>query len=380
MCKIEYVEDCYGCGICAAACPLSLINITLSKDGFYKPCIIEKNKCTDCGICKKVCSFLDDNISILDNKVSKGFSAFSNNKKTRYTCSSGGVAFDIASKFISEGGEVAAVRYNIKKHIAEHYLADSIISLEKSKGSKYIQSFTADAITTILKSKSHKKMVIGTPCQIDSLRRLLRLKKKENDFILIDFFCHGVPSINMWNKYIKNVQNNIGKISSVIFRDKKYGWHNSWAMNIKSFTKKNWFSLYTEKDMFYNFFLGNKILNKPCYTCKFRGLESAADIRIGDLWGGKFKNNKEGISAIIAITQTGMNEINSLSNLCTIKSENINVVTEGQMKNGIPIPSERPILLKLLQSNMSLTMINLLIIFPIKVINKIKRILFLNEY
>ena len=373
--NIEYVEDCYGCGICAVACPFSLINITLSKDGFYKPLIIEKNKCTDCGICRKVCSFLHDNVSILDNKVNKGFSGFSNNKKNRYTCSSGGVTFDIASKFISEGGEVAAVRYNTKKHIAEHYVVDNITSLEESKGSKYIQSLTSDAIITILKSKSHKKMVIGTSCQIDSLRRLLRLKKKENDFILIDFFCHGVPSINMWNKYIKNVQNNIGKISSVVFRDKKYGWHNSWAMNIKSFTKKNWFSLYTEKDMFYNFFLGNKILNKPCYSCKFRGLESAADIRVGDLWGNKFKNNKEGISAIIAITQTGMNEINSLSNLCTIRSETINVVTEGQMKNGISMPLERPVLLKILKSSISLSMINLLIILPVKVINKIKRII-----
>ena len=42
----------------------------------------------------------------------------------------------------------------------------------------------------------------------------------------------------------------------------------------------------SEGDLFYKFFLGNMCLGRACYKdCKFKYLNSAADIRIGDLWG-----------------------------------------------------------------------------------------------
>ena len=42
----------------------------------------------------------------------------------------------------------------------------------------------------------------------------------------------------------------------------------------------------SEGDLFYKFFLGNMCLGRACYKdCKFKYLNSAADIRIGDLLG-----------------------------------------------------------------------------------------------
>ena len=57
------------------------------------------------------------------------------------------------------------------------------------------------------------------------------MKCSEN-FVLLDFFCHGVPSKFVWDKYIKEQQDKLGNIDFVSWRNKQNGWHDSWAMTI----------------------------------------------------------------------------------------------------------------------------------------------------
>lgn len=374
MCeKILELHDCYGCGVCAIACPSSIIELRLTSEGFYRPFIDKIDKCTGCGICEKVCSCLDKDIFQLKNRLYHAFSGYSNSSETLEACSSGGIAFEIARKIIEDNGAVAGVRYNIVLKRAEHYVAENIEFLKESIGSKYIQSYTPEGFEKILKSKKAKKMVIGTPCQIDSFRRLLSIKKKENDFILVDFFCHGVPGYNMWRKYIEFVEATIGDISSVRFRDKKHGWHNSWAMVIKSHQGNEWFSLHEKKDLFYQFFLGNTILNRDCYSCKFKCLNSAADIRVGDLWGKKYENNFNGISGVLVNTHKGLELLTSLSDCCNFEKETVDIITEGQMKKGMQIPFERSFILKLLKTDIGLPSIYKAVLMPLKGLKKVKR-------
>lgn len=40
MNNISDIENCYGCGVCAAACPRNIIQIRLNKKGFYEPYIL----------------------------------------------------------------------------------------------------------------------------------------------------------------------------------------------------------------------------------------------------------------------------------------------------------------------------------------------------
>ncbi|MBQ1272693.1 MAG: Coenzyme F420 hydrogenase/dehydrogenase, beta subunit C-terminal domain, partial [Clostridia bacterium] len=44
------------------------------------------------------------------------------------------------------------------------------------------------------------------PCQIASLDRYLKIIKKRDKFLLIDFICHGVPSYLLWERYISSCQ------------------------------------------------------------------------------------------------------------------------------------------------------------------------------
>ena len=324
--NIGNIKDCYGCGICAIACGHHIIKIALNADGFYEPCITDNAKCTDCGLCIDVCSYSHKGLS-LKNACIKSYAAWSKDKDVRQKCSSGGVGFEVGRTLIGEGYKVCAVRYNANLNRAEHYIASTIGELLPSIGSKYIPSYTVDGFKAI--DRKGKYLVTGTPCQIDSFRRYLQKSGKEDNFVLLDFFCHGVPSMLMWEKYVAWAEKKTGKLTSVSWRNKFTGWHDSWVMVMEG--EKSLTSRLSQGDMFYRLFLSDICLGKACYEkCKFKYDCSSADIRIGDLWGKTYTKNEEGVSAARAFTQKG-NEVLRKCN-CEWVEHLFEVVAEGQMK------------------------------------------------
>ncbi len=346
MSNICSVKDCYGCGVCATVCGQRIIGMSLNADGFYEPHITDESKCTDCGLCLNVCAYSHDELSI--NTVPlKSYAAWSKEPAVRHKCSSGGVGFEIGHYLINKGYKVCGVRYNVETSRAEHYIATTVEELIPSIGSKYIQSYTVDGFKAI--DRKDKYLVTGTPCQIDSFRRYIRRFKKEDNFILMDFFCHGVPSMLLWSKYVKWAESKVGKLTYVSWRNKFTGWHDSWAMaidGVETAEPVNWHDSYnmlirekkgflnsslSQGDMFYRLFLSDACLGKACYeNCKYKYYKSAADIRIGDLWGKVYANDEKGVSGAIAFTDKG-NEILLQCNV-NLTEHPFEVVAEGQMK------------------------------------------------
>ena len=339
--NISNIKDCYGCGVCATACPKKIIKIEFNESGFYEPRIDDLTLCIDCSLCTKVCSFIHDDIS-LKNKQISSYAAWSNDEIIRSECSSGGVAFELSKYLLTRDFKVCAVRYNTEKNRAEHYVASTLEELWPSMGSKYIQSYTLEAFQKI--NIHEKYLVTGTPCQIDSFRRYIQLKKMENNFVLMDFFCHGTPSIKLWKKYLVYVEKKIGKISYVSWRNKLTGWHDSWAIAAKSdsdscisdiscdkLKKINYYSRLSKHDVFYTIFLNDSCLGKACYNnCKYKYKNSAADIRIGDLWGKTYYNDEKGTSCAISFTNQGDKLLKELN--CTLIQHPFHIVAEGQLK------------------------------------------------
>lgn len=248
---------------------------------------------------------------------------------------------------INDGYKVCGVRYNPDTNRAEHYIATTVEELIPSIGSKYIQSYTVDGFKAI--SRKEKYLVTGTPCQIDSFRWYIQKFRCENNFVLMDFFCHGVPSMWLWKKYVVEVEKTTGKITYASWRNKFTGWHDSWAMSIdgeNTGEKVNWHDSYnllirekkgfynsrlSQGDPFYRLFLSDSCLGKACYDkCKFKYDHSSADIRIGDLWGTTYKDNEDGVSAAIAFTEKGDELLHQCN--CTLVEHPFEVVAEGQMK------------------------------------------------
>ena len=344
--NISNIHDCYGCGVCAVVCSQKIIEIGLNGNGFYEPHITNIAKCTNCGLCVDVCAYSHEDLSV-NNSPLNSYAAWSKEPAVRRKCSSGGVGFEIGRYLINQGYKVCGVRYNVETNRAEHYIATTIEELIPSIGSKYIQSYTVEGFKAI--NRNEKYLVTGTPCQIDSFRRYIHKFKKEDNFILMDFFCHGVPSMLVWDKYVKWAETKVGKLTYVSWRNKFTGWHDSWAMSIDGVdTAKsvNWHDSYnllmrgkkgflnsrlSQGDMFYRLFLSDTCLGKACYEkCKYKYDKSTADIRIGDMWGKTYMDNEDGVSAAIAFTVKG-DELLKLCN-CILVEHPFEVVAEGQMK------------------------------------------------
>ena len=97
--------------------------------------------------------------------------------------------------------------------------------------SKYIPSYTVDGFSDLMKGGRYA--VFGTPCQIDSLRRWAKIGRKENNFVFVDLFCHGVPSYLHWQAYLKYHLKVGEKLENPIFRDKRNGWH-TYTMSLQT--------------------------------------------------------------------------------------------------------------------------------------------------
>ncbi|MFR4737332.1 Coenzyme F420 hydrogenase/dehydrogenase, beta subunit C-terminal domain [Phocaeicola coprocola] len=345
--NISNIQNCYGCGLCSVICAKHIIEIKLNAEGFYTPVIKELDKCTNCGLCTQVCAFLHDELSS-PNNIYDSYAVWSTDNTVRHKCSSGGIAFELGRMLLEKGYKICCVRYNPNTNRAEHYIATTIEELGPSIGSKYIQSYTVDGFKSI--NKKERYLVIGSPCQIDSFRRYIRKLHCEENFVLMDFFCHGVPSIWLWEKYTKEIEKVTGKITYASWRNKFTGWHDSYAISIngeKSFYK----SKLSQGDTFYKLFLSDVCLGKACYErCKYKHHHSSADIRIGDLWGIKFRKNEDGVSGVLTFTKHGDELMHSIKNL-HIEPCELKYVIEGQMKNAPELPKVRNQIVDMLKDN-----------------------------
>lgn len=349
MKNISNIRNCYGCGVCASICSKEAIRIELNDDGFYEP-VVNDDICVNCGLCLSVCGYSHTELANLPASI-KSWAAWSNDKRVQRKASSGGIGFEIAKQGIERGYKLCACRYNAEDGRAEHYIASTVEAAVQSIGSKYIQSYTVDGFKAI--DRAEKYIVTGTPCQMDSFRRYIKKFKVEDNFILVDFYCHCVPSMWAWKKYLQYVEQYTGKVTYASWRNKFTGWHDSWAMSLdgeKQGEKVNWHDSYnllikekkgffnsrlSQGDPFYYLFLGDLCFNPACErNCKFKYTSSSADIRIGDLWGQVYKDNDEGVSALLAFTSRGRLFVESLKDV-TLVEHPVEIVAEGQMRNNV---------------------------------------------
>lgn len=315
-------NTCCGCGTCTAICKEDAVEIRRDKDGFLKAFIIQ-NKCIRCGMCKKVCPFNGMNSTEINKEKHKLFMAYSKSAEVLQTSSSGGIGYELSKILCEQGYDVIGCTYDKEKAEAIHQCspAGKVDKLHVFQGSKYLQSSTADVIKK-LTIKSEKAVVFGTPCQIAGTDRLLKLKEKRNNFILVDLICHGVPSQNLWKKYIKegSEKYGYGLTPEVVFRYKPKGWR---KMYIRLFGNGKVYLRAEKKDLFYRFFLVGHCFAPSCYECNYR-TASAADIRIGDYWGPRYKNNKKGVSMVIAMTSVGEEILQHLYRMNRIELKQMN--------------------------------------------------------
>ena len=95
-------EKCSGCSACRQVCPKQCITLKEDLEGFMYP-NVDTNVCINCGLCKKVCPVLNNDQG---NEPTKVLALKNKNENIRATSSSGGTFFELARKFLEEGGIV----------------------------------------------------------------------------------------------------------------------------------------------------------------------------------------------------------------------------------------------------------------------------------
>lgn len=365
----EKTEKCTGCGVCSIICTKKCLSIIRDNNGFYRP-TINKEKCISCGLCKKVCyKFIDISHNENSIKDSKGYSSYSKNEYNRNNSSSGGVGRELARYGLINDFEICGVEYDYNNNNAKHIIINDIEGVEKISKSKYLPSYTEEGFRKLKKDK--KTIVFATPCQIYGLKKYIE-HHKLNNFILVDFFCHGAPSLNLWDKYLQMIKHkyNFEKIDNINFRDKTDGWHKfSMLMEEKGIQK---YKKINNKDMFFRFFLGNLDLDTCCIDCKLRFNKVYSDIRLGDFWGSKYEDDNKGTSIILTNTILGENTLKSLNNIM-IDEISFEEIKESQYIEKLRVPKESVKVKKELKKNTSLNRIYYKIVIPLRVKLKIKR-------
>lgn len=310
--------SCSGCGVCAAVCPRGAITMELNQAGFLHP-VVREELCVRCGLCQAVCgrfSREDGGLTLYDGTL---YALQTGNEDTLRRCSSGGIAHELALWAVENGGRAVGAVYDRETNTVRHEAVDRVEDISRLDGSKYLQSRTEDAFREVLRSRAGENWVVfGTPCQISALAAATEKAGIRDRLLLVEIFCHGVPSYRVWEESLKQVKKELGtdRFDSVRFRYKKDDWH-SYCLRVEG-NGKIWYGR-RETALFWQVFFENVLLGDACQTCTARKERTRGDLRLGDYWGGRFRDRTDGVSAVVACTDRGRAAVETLLKLGRVR-------------------------------------------------------------
>lgn len=302
---------CSGCNLCSNICPKSAITIVNDKVLNHKP-VVDTDKCIKCKLCINSCPFITPPKK--DNSFKPYALAASSRDEQNYNgASSGGIASSIISFGINNNYLVYASRF-INGKVAFSRINNRDEALF-ARGSKYVYSNPGEIYKEIKNEvKNNKVIFIGTPCQCYAIKTIVPKPFKDN-LLTVDLVCHGTPSFEFLDLYLKSKEINANELNNISFRD-----GHSFEIKI---TDKNNSVLVKEMarfDPYYLLFMRCSSFQNGCYSCNFAQKERFSDLTLGDYWEikaedkNKFAKDKR-ISVVMVSSEKGKEMINSLSDL-----------------------------------------------------------------
>ena len=320
-------ELCCGCSVCEDVCPKHCISMAKHANGFLYP-QIDQNTCIDCKLCQYTCP---------EHKIIKLpvnphlYAARAVNESDWNRGSSGGLFGILATNIIKvHNGIVYGAAFD-KDLKLRHVRISSLDDLMPLCKSKYITSDIRGIYKQIREDCKAGAYVLfcGTPCQCAALRKLLN--KDYDNLLIVDFLCHGVPSLDLWQKSIVEYgRKHKAKIINFIFRAKpskprKNADHYFDITLIKPNGKKivkmgrpSW-----EFPFYYHYtrYLG---FRPSCYDCRYCTQDRMGDLTIADFW--KLErllpdvNPADRYSAIVVNNEKGENWLEAVKDRLWIKA------------------------------------------------------------
>ena len=285
-------DDCTGCMSCIEICPRNAITIVDTMISYNAK--IDEKRCINCDMCRRVCQN-NNPVNAYSPILWKQGWALDN--IIRKNSSSGGLAQAIEAAFVKAGGIVCSCVF--ENGVFGFSFAETAEDTEKFCGSKYVKSTPYGIykkIETALKI-GKKVLFVGLPCQVAGVKNYLKNDQTQNLYT-IDLICHGTPSPELLNVFLKQHNTDVTKIKKIQFREKGKGW-------LK--TKAEYPGGKNIVDRYSMAFLNGISYTENCYKCRYAKLERVSDVTLGDSWGSSLSKQEqsEGISLILVQTEKG---------------------------------------------------------------------------
>lgn len=325
MANRTLISNCCGCGACVSICPKNCIDLKLNDDLYMSP-YIDSFVCIDCGDCLKVCSrYQHSTYKLMDNSLSfyllgsfnEIWIGFSTNPSTRRKASSGGLVRELCKTAI-DGNIAEAILLmnwgNDPFRLVPRFV-ETISELDNIATSFYTGSNLLTKLTSKELQKYESVGVVGLPCQLQSLRNLIKESPlcKEKVKFCIGLFCSLAPNLG-FNKFLINKKGIRGNIVKIEHRGN--GWPGLFQIHIEDRRKT---IRHIPRNILNDYFELQLFKSKYCFSCNDQTAEFA-DISLGDAWIKRIREeDKLGTSIIVERTGIGHHLVEMCQNKGRIK-------------------------------------------------------------
>lgn len=315
-------NQCSACHACISICPQNCISLIQNEYGMIEA-LVDESKCINCNLCAKVCPKLE---IVEKESPILCLAAYRKDMSKSMNCASGGIAYSLYDKYVSEDCYVVGVRFD-QNNKAIFDITNRKEEISVFQGSKYVQadmSGVYDEIKEILK-EGKKILIIALPCQIAAIKNFINCKRLPMDnVIFVDCLCHGVSPQRYLDEELNYLSEKYkwGKINKITFRSNyKYRDYNLtiFAENRKG--KKNIYCSPSDADYYFYAFLNGISLCECCYNCDYAQINRVSDITIGDYIRigsdsryPKYEGKRNNVSIILCNTQKGVEVFSIIKN------------------------------------------------------------------
>ena len=269
----------------------------------------------------------------------KVFAVKHKNEEVRSNSRSGGVFTAFSDNILKKNGVIYGCVMDADFTV-HHYRAETSEERNRMRGSKYVQSDMRDTFRQVKKDLEEGRHVLfsGTSCQVAGLKGYL--KKEYSNLLCIDIVCHGVPSPEVFQKYIQWQKSKHGGIRSFDFRNKAdFGW----KAHVETLKFENGEKI--DSTVFKTIFYGHAALRPCCYHCPYKSVLHPADVTIADYWGideaaPGFNDNK-GVSLVLINNSAGEKAFETIKETLDWRSTRLEDSMQPPLKKPFPAPDFR---------------------------------------
>lgn len=302
---------CTGCGICESACPKGAIYTTVDKGNFRPK--INSDKCINCGLCVKVCPGIGVDLVRLADKYQsettyndkmvgryeKCFTGYSNDFEVRYHSASGGMVSQFLIWLLENKKIDGAVVTRFDQEnplLVKTFIATTREDIISARSSKYAPVTLNRAAQDIKAASGSRYVIVGLPCHIQGLRKLMEIDKKLRNKVvgLFGIYCSCGRSFYMTEHVFKERGIPKDKITYFQYRDEGCLGKMVVSNEVRSY-KEHYQSYYHPLRSFF--------IPRRCLFCIDHYAE-LSDISFGDIHIKPYSDDKIGVNSIIVKNKT----------------------------------------------------------------------------